>query len=77
MSTCKHTEPGCGDGNVECPACTALCANCGHAKYWHHEHAIAPGHYGEGGYCGWWKDPMFSATEECRQCPGFVETRRS
>lgn len=49
------------------------CARCGHAKTWHTDEIIVKG-YGEGGRCGWWRDPMFSATEEC-SCDGFTADR--
>jgi hypothetical protein len=53
------------------------CATCGHSRRWHREDVITTG-YGEGGRCGWFKDPMYSPTEECsrgaggKPCQGFV-----
>jgi len=54
------------------------CAQCGHAYKWHSEKVIAAGRFGEGGRCGWFRDPMFGATEECAggadrgPCQGFA-----
>jgi hypothetical protein len=51
-----------------------FCARCGHSRESHTEEIIPPGQYGEGGRCSWWKDPMFSPTEDC-SCHGFQAQR--
>lgn len=47
------------------------CSKCGHARRDHTDEVIPRGQYGEGGRCGWWRDPMFGPTQECH-CSGFV-----